>query len=281
MEDAMPTKPVVQPGAERTMLVFSLCKGYEHDSIPYWIKVLSIMAEKTGAFKVVHSTEMSVFTEESLKQFDVICFNNTTGLEPDADQQKAIMDFVKNGKGIIGIHAATDSFYKWPEGMEMMGGKFTGHPWTAQGTWAVKLDEPDHPLMKSFEGSGFEINDEIYRTDPPLYAREKQRVLMSLDMSDPVTKNAEGVKPEDMDTGISWIKPVGKGRLFYCSLGHNSHITWNRAILEHYLAGIQYAMGDLKVDDSPLSETAQKSDNTKPNKKSFCSKKQTYSNTES
>ena len=138
--------------------------------------------------------------------------------------------------------------------MEMMGGKFTGHPWTANGTWAVKLDDPDHPLLKSFAGKGFKISDEIYRTDPPLYSRENQRVLMSLDMSDPATKDVEGLKPEDTDTGISWIKPVGKGRLFYCSLGHNNHITWNRPILEYYLAGIQYAAGDLKVDDASLTK---------------------------
>jgi type 1 glutamine amidotransferase len=227
------------------------------------------MAKKTGAFKVVQSTDMNVFSEDSLKRFDVICFNNTTHLLPDEAQQKAIMDFIKSGKGIVGIHAATDNFYEWPEGMEMMGGKFTGHPWTANGTWAVKLDDPDHPLMKSFGGKGFKIHDEIYRTDPPLYSREKQRVLMSLDMSDPATKNAKGVKPEDMDTGISWIKKVGKGRLFYCSLGHNPHITWDKPILEYYLAGIQYAAGDLKVDDSPLACTKEKSNKNAP----CCTKK--------
>jgi type 1 glutamine amidotransferase len=101
---------------------------------------------------------------------------------------------------------------KWDQGAMMMSG-CSGHPWTGGGTWAVKLDEPGHPLMKSFEGQNFKINDEIYRTLPPHYSRQNQRVLMSLDMSDPTTKNAPGTTPEDMDTGISWIKPVGKGRL--------------------------------------------------------------------
>lgn len=208
------------------------------------------MSEKTGAFKVVHSTDMSVFTAESLKQFDAICFNNTTKLVPDEAQQKAILDFVKSGKGIVGIHAATDNFYEWPEGMQMMGGVFKGHPWTANGTWAVKIDEPEHLLLKSFQGKNFKIKDEIYRTEAPLYSRENQRVLMSLDMSDPKTKSAKGVRPDDMDTGITWIKPVGKGRLFYCSLGHVHSVTWNRAVMEHFLAGIQYAMGDYEVDDT-------------------------------
>jgi hypothetical protein len=37
-------------------------------------------------------------------------------------------------------------------------------------------------------------------------------------------------------------------------LGHVHAVTWNSAVLEHYLAGIQYAMGDYKVDDTPLGE---------------------------
>ena len=263
---AMPDKPAVQPAQPRTVLVFSLSNGFKHGCIPYWDKALAIMSEKTGAFQVVHSTDMSIFTAESLKPFDVICLNNTTGLTPDASQQEAIMDFIKGGKGIVGIHAATDNFNDWPEGMQMMGGTFTGHPWVAGGTWAVKIDDPDHPLMKPFAGHGFKINDEIYRTDPPLYSRTNQRVLMSLDMSDETTKNAKGVKPEDMDTGISWIKQVGQGRLFYCSLGHNNHLTWNTPVLEHYLAGIQYAAGDLKVDDAPSwgLQTAPKSETGEP-----------------
>jgi hypothetical protein len=252
IQEAMPAKPVVQPASPRTMLVFSLCNGYPHSSIPYWKKALDVMGEKTGAFKVVLSEDMSVFTPASLKQFDVICFNNTTGLVPDENQQQAIMQFIMSGKGIVGIHAATDNFNQWPAGREMMGGVFSGHPWGGGGTWAIKIDDPGHPLMASFKGQGFKIKDEIYRTASPLYSRDKQRVLMSLDMSDPATKNADGVVPDDMDTGISWIKSVGSGRLFYCSLGHDHAVTWNPAVLSHYLAGIQYAMGDLKVDDSPV-----------------------------
>lgn len=251
MRQAMPDKPIVEPAKPRTMLVFSLCNGFKHDCIPYWAKALDIMSEKTGAFKVVHSTDMGVFTQESLSKFDVICFNNTTKLVPDAAQQQAITAFISDGKGIVGIHAATDNFDDWPQGAMMMGGIFKGHPWTAEGTWAVKIDDPDHPLMQSFKGEGFKINDEIYRTLPPEYNRQNQRVLMSLDMSDPATRD-KAERPEDRDTGISWIKPVGEGRLFYCSLGHNIHLTWNKDVLRHYLAGIQYAAGDLKVDDSPL-----------------------------
>ena len=250
---AVPSKPIVK-AKPRKMLVFWRCEGFYHGSIPVVNKALEIMGKKTGAFEVVTTDDYSVFTPEKLAQFDAVCLNNTTHMKFDPketpDRCRALMEFVKNGKGIVGVHAATDNFYEWPEGMEMMGGKFTGHPWGGGDTVAIKIDQPDHPLVAAFKGKTFKVKEEIYRTDPPLYSREKQLVLMSLDMSDPATK-AKASKPTDADTGISWIKDWGKGRVFYCSLGHNNEIFMNEAILQHYLAGIQFAFGDYKVDTKP------------------------------
>ncbi len=252
IKDAAPAKATVEPARPRKLLVFNLCEGYKHSSIPYWDKALEIMGSKTGAYTVEVSDDMSLFEPERLKQFDAVCFNNTTKLEFDPNRTPelcgALMDFVRGGKGIIGIHAATDNFYDWPQAQQMMGNIFTAHPWTANGTWAVKIDEPNHPLTAAFKGKGFKIRDEIYRTDPPLYSREKQLVLMSLDMSDERTRNVNGFKPTDEDTGISWVKNWGKGRVFYCGLGHNNEVTWNQPVLQHILDGIQFALGDLKVD---------------------------------
>ena len=255
IEKALPSKTTIKVSEPRKMLVFWRCEGFFHKSIPVVNKALELMGKKTGAYDVVITDDYSVFTKKNLRQFDAVCLNNTTGLLFDPketpDRCEALMDFVRNGKGIVGVHAATDNFKTWPAGEEMMGGKFTGHPWTSRGTWAIKIDDPDHPLMAAFKGKGFKVSDEIYRTDPPLYSRDKQRVLMSLDLSDPATAGAKGVKPDDADTGISWVKTLGKGRIFYCSLGHNDQILWNPAILQHYLDGIQFAFGDYKVDTTP------------------------------
>ena len=50
---------------------------------------------------------------------------------------------------------------------------------------------------------------------------------------------------------ISWIARYGKGRTFYCSLGHRNEIYSNPVILRHYLAGFQFALGDLEADAKP------------------------------
>ena len=154
--------------------------------------------------------------------------------------KQSLMDFVKQGKGVIGIHAATDNFYDWPEAAEMMGGLFNGHPWHEK--VSVKVEKPKHPVCEAFNGQTFEVVDEIYQFKAP-YSRDKLEVLLSLDMSKTSPKGGR----QDGDYAVSWVRPFGKGRVFYCSLGHDHEIFWNSMVLKHYLDGIQYAMGDLKA----------------------------------
>ena len=58
-------------------------------------------------------------------------------------------------------------------------------------------------------------------------------------------------KRKDGDYVISWVRPYGKGRVFYCSLGHEPSSYYNPHVLRHYLAGIQFALGDLEADATP------------------------------
>ncbi len=254
MEEMMPAEAKAKPKKPRKILVFWLCKGYFHDSIPMVNKTLETMGKKTGAFEVVTSNDMAVFTPEKLAEFDAVVFNNTTHLEfEDPNQRKALMDFVKGGKGIIGVHAATDNFYNWPEAAEMMGGLFDSHPWTSRGIWAIKNADPNHPLNAAFDGKGFRIRDEIYRIKQ-LNLRKNCRVLLTLDLDDEATRNAKGAEESDRDNPVSWIRNFGKGRVFYCGLGHNNEVFCNAAILQHYLDGIQFALGDYAVDAEPAGE---------------------------
>jgi len=171
----------------------------------------------------------------------------------EAALERSLLEFIRGGGGFVGIHAATDTLKDWPEYLEMIGGVFAGHPWTADKTVAIKLDEPSHPLNAAFGGKGFTVKDEIYQIKGP-YSRDKLRVLLSLDVADG-KERVSGIPGSraDHDYAVSWIRRYGRGRVFYCSLGHNPEIYWNRAILGHYLAGIQFALGDLEADARPSS----------------------------
>ncbi|MDP6547057.1 MAG: ThuA domain-containing protein [Phycisphaerae bacterium] len=256
LTDAAPKKATAKPLKVRKLLVFYLCQGYYHGSIPVGVKCIEIMGRKTGAYETTISQDMSIFAVDKLKNFDAILFMNTTRLKfADEGPRKALLDFVKSGKGVAGMHAASDNFYDCPEAAGMIGGQFAGHPWGAGGTWAVKLDEPDHPLNKAFAGKGFKIKDEIYKFKNKYFSRDKVRVALSLDMSDPNTvKRVKG--DAKFDNPIAWIRTFEKGRVFYCSLGHNASVYMRPDIMQHYLDGIQYALGDLKMDAKPVGKLA-------------------------
>ena len=267
---ALPEKPSVAPGAPRRLLIMTQCRGFVHSSVPYCAKAFELLGEKTGAFTVAESADPRAFEPDSLAGFDALVMDNTTMKIPmvafDLDQRtpeerrtleaqelrlrRSLLDFVRNGKGIVGVHAATDCFYDWPEYGEMMGGYFSGHPWNESVT--VKLDDPGHPLASAFKGSSFTVADEIYQFREP-YSRAALRVLLSLDIARTKMDKGEAIGRQDGDFAVAWIREYGKGRVFYFSLGHRHEIFWTRPILQCYLDGIQYALGDLKADATPSS----------------------------
>jgi type 1 glutamine amidotransferase len=251
---AVPAEVSAKPKKPRRLLVFYRCEGFVHGSINRGNAALETMGETTGAYETVVSKDYALFDPGALKDFDAVMFNNTTHLKFDDEKRRAaLMDFVKSGKGVCGIHAATDNFGDWPEAAAMMGGLFAGHPWGGGGTWAMQVEEPEHPINKGFGGQGFWEKDEIYKMKDP-YSREHLRILLGLDM----TKKENVPGREDNDNAISWVRNFDSGRVFYCSLGHNNHIFWSAPVLQHYLDGIQFAMGDLAADATPSAQLSQK-----------------------
>jgi len=247
VKDALPAKATAEPAKPRRILIFCRTEGFPHDSIPIGAKALELMGEKTGAWKSDVSVDMSAFDADSLKKYDAVVFNNTTQLKfKDPKHREALLEFVRNGGGIVGIHSACDNFPTWKEGQDMIGAVFSGHPW---GHIPVKLDDPKSPLSKAFDGKAFWVKDEIYRFKEP-YSRDRLHVLLSMDM----TRINNNQSRPDGDNAVAWIQDVGKGHAFYCSLGHVHDIFWNPTFLQFYCDGVQFALGDLKADATPSAK---------------------------
>jgi uncharacterized protein len=137
----------------------------------------------------------------------------------------------------------------------MIGGYFKFH-WVYPQLLTVKIDDPKSPLTSMFHGEEFQIHDETYTMVQDSFSRKNVHVLTSVDyakMSDE-DKAKEKYKRTDGDYALSWIRREGKGRVFIEVLGHSEHIYSNTRMMEHLLAGIQYALGDLKADDSPSAK---------------------------
>ncbi len=270
MREAIPGQATVAPKKARRILVFFRCETFIHTSIPWGNYCLEEMGRKTGAFKADFADEYSVFSKANLAKYDAVVFNNTTSLAFENDTQRdALMDFVKAGKGIAGIHAAGDNFYKWKLAASMIGGQFNGHPWTAGGNWGFKLDDPTHPLNKAFAAKGFWHTDEIYQYKPDTYAGEENlRILVSLDMSKTevtsVLENKRFEKYKEQygkgprEVPVSWLREFQGGRVFYTNLGHREDTYTKKNVVQHYLDGIQYALGDLQADATPTAKAGKK-----------------------
>ena len=141
----------------------------------------------------------------------------------------------------------------WPDFNRMIGGIFKSHPWQRV---PIKIDDAASPLTAMFKSRSFEFQDETYSFFMDSWSRTNVRVLMSIDyakMSDAdkaLESNASA--RTDGDYGLSWIRRDGSGRVFYFALGHREDGIYRSAeMLQHLLAGMQYAIGDLKADDSP------------------------------
>src|SRR5258708_2633747 len=144
----------------------------------------------------------------------------------------------------------------WPEWDRIIGGYFKFH-WNDPQVITVKIDDPKNPLTAMFHGEPFEIHDETYTFNQESFSRTNVHVLTSVDyakMSD-ADKAKEPNQRTDHDYGLSWVRREGKGRLFYEAHGHSERVYAMRPMLEHVLAGVQYALGDLKADDSPSVKT--------------------------
>jgi len=277
---AAPEKATAEPAQKRKVLAFTKALGFVHSSIPLCAKTVEILGNKSGAWETVTSNDLAMFEPDSLKQFDAVFMCSTTGevfgngpvakmSKADGEKygrlRKSVLEFVRGGKGWGGSHAATDSCYSWPEYGDMIGGYFSGHPY---GHIFVKNDDPASPINAAFKGKGFEFSDEIYvfgprgkrpdGTEAQPYSRTKLHELLSIDVNNPKVKiDVKAGNRADCDYAISWIKTYDKGRVFYCSFGHNEHIFFDARVLQHFQDGIQFMLGDLKADATPSVKSAE------------------------
>jgi len=148
--------------------------------------------------------------------------------------------------------SAEAAIQQWPEVNKLIGGFFKFH-WADPQLITVKIDDPKSPLTAMFHGQEFEIHDETYTFNQDSFSRKNVHVLTSIDydkMSD-ADKAKESHPRTDHDYALSYIRREGKGRVFYEGHGHSARVYAMTPMLEHIRAGIQYALGDLKADDSP------------------------------
>jgi type 1 glutamine amidotransferase len=283
---ALPDAAPATPKQPRRVLVLAKAAGFVHASIPLAARTVEALGQKTGAWSTVITYNPADINTANLEQYDAIFLASTTGtfLDDSSDasataaRRKALLDFVRGGKGIVGIHAATDGYHGdapgappsrdggtalWPDYIKLIGGYFKFH-WSYPTQIAVKIEDPASPINAPFiavnpqtgvrAARPFSIVDEIYTFNETSWSRDNAHVLTSLDYSKmPAEIKAQEPAPQrtDHDYALSYIRREGNGRVFVEVLGHDESIYKLTPMLAHVLAGVQYALGDLQADDTP------------------------------
>ena len=127
------------------ILYFTYSAGYRHDVIPLSKVILTQLGSNSGVFEVTATEDTSEFSTENLERYAAVMFY-TSGELPMSDAQKeALLNFVRSGRGFVGVHSATDTFYTWPDYLDLVGGYFNGHPWHQAVT--IEVIDPGDPLV--------------------------------------------------------------------------------------------------------------------------------------
>ena len=273
---ASPVETIFPVSAPRRILLLSATSGYRHKSIPTGKAALTHMGESTGAYTTVVSDAPANFEVNVLKTFDAVVLLNTTQdfFMPSSKAKNQfteqewirlqarhnrlvdnLVSYVRGGGGLVGIHSATDSCYGHADYGQTMGAYFDGHPWMANTRVTIAVEDPGHDTIQPVFGElkTFDLIEEIYQFKPKPYSRERLRILLALEPQRSDAPRGK-LKRSDNDYPVAWVQSVGEGRVFYTSLGHNHHIYTNPLMLNHYLAGIQFACGDLPADTTPSAQ---------------------------
>jgi uncharacterized protein len=246
--DAVPPPPHAKQIHLKHVLVIGQTKGFEHDSISPAMAAIYNLGKESGLWDTTMRTDTELLTKKDLKRnaknlnyFDVLVFASTTGeLEMDTSQKQDMLSFIKeDGKGFVGIHAALDTNYTWPEYGEMIGGWFDQHPWMTFNAPIIN-ENPDFPAVRHLP-KAFVKYDEIYQ--PKDWSRSNVNVLLSLDPTKLDYSNNPRIHREDHDFPVAWSKMYGKGRVFYSTLGHTEESWEDPDIRTMYFEAIKWALG--------------------------------------
>jgi hypothetical protein len=223
-------------------LLVTTTRGWHHESQHYGVVALKEMAEKQE-FTLDVFQDPASFTDEKLKQYQVIIFLSTTGNIFDSAQQKVMERFIQSGKGYVGIHSASDTEYEWEWYTKLVGRMFHIHP--ANQTAKLAVHDKAFPGLKDFDGRLW--TDEWYEFGPEKVAG--LQYILSVDETTYDPKAKWGPK-EGKGMGnfhpVAWYHNFDGGRAFYTALGHLSTTYSDAAFQQHLFAGIRWAATEKK-----------------------------------
>ncbi len=203
----------------KALIVWGGWEGHEPRQVA---EILAGALEDKG-FEVDVRETLDAFAELPLEEYDLLVPEWTMG-SIEREQLQPMLEAVRSGVGIAGVHGGMgDSFRQETEYQFMVGGQWVAHPGGDGVAYTVRIVDQDHAITKGL--TDFDVSSEKYymHVDPAVH------VLAVTDFG-------------DVAMPIAWTKRYGKGRVFYCSLGHVAQVfDQDPQILEMVRRGMVWA----------------------------------------
>src|ERR1039457_7156113 len=238
------TAGVLGAAPERRVLVYTknqVGKGlYVHDNIPASVAAIKKLGEE-NSFVVDVSDDPAVFTDENLKRYKALIFDNTNNEIFGREEQKtAFQRYIRAGGGFVGIHSATGSMRQWPWVGSVLRAKCSRH--AKMQKFTVRVKGPKDAATAHLPAT-FEWTDEFYYVD---HMPEGLHVLLAGDLTtvnDPGKDKYPG-KLFGAEFPLPRRHQFDGAREWYTALGHQREHYSDPMFTKHLLGGILWAMGE-------------------------------------
>jgi len=206
--------------AEAPIRVLFLGDNGHHKPADRFAQLQPVLAPR--GIELVYTDKVSDLDPKVLAVYDVLAvYANIDNLPPAGEA--AILDFVRDGKGLVPLHCASYCFRNSPAWLDLVGAQFQKH---GTGEFRTANVAPDHAIMQGF--SGFKSRDETY-----VHTKHNDRGRTVLE------ERVEGESREPW----TWVRQEGKGRVFYTAWGHDQR-TWSHPGFHNLVErGIRFAAG--------------------------------------
>lgn len=193
-------------------------------------KILPYLEEQ-GAIVTV-SDSLGVYTNKTIMNETDLIFQSWTMGKITKEQEKGLLEAVKNGVGLAGTHGGTgDSFRENTEYQFMVGGQWVAHPGGVI-DYTVQITDKKDAVTQGVKDFAIKSEQYYMQVDPNV------KVLATTTFSG---------EHGDWFTGavvpVVWKKMYGKGRVFYISVGHTPADFDIDSSWEILTRGIKWASG--------------------------------------
>jgi len=226
----------------RRVLLFGGTEGAPHDYKAVCPVLEGYLKEMPDLEADYIAEDYDAFLAERLAPYDALVLYHTAG-ELSAQQESGLLDWVASGKVFIGIHGAACSFKGSDGYFEMLGARFTAHPFIREYTVSLVDESPgitfnhNHPILAGLEGYSVKHWEEW-----PVYEYRVVDEQYLFDRVSDFEALAAGMF-KGVSVPASWVKPWGKGRVFYLALGHNADACRNDFFKKIFSSGVRWAAG--------------------------------------